>query len=109
MISVIISHLCSSKKANNELPKARERTPLQSVLLLCHTKTMDAQCFRKLLYVGLGHGLWQGCYMTICRTNESSVTLETLNLKDEARLEKSIPATLLQSALYYCYATPRQS
>ena len=42
------------------------------------------------MFVWVMGGVTQGCYMTICCSNESLTTLETL--VDEARLENSIPA-----------------
>ena len=46
-------------------------------------------------------GVTQGCYMTICRRNESLATLETI--KDEARFENSIPAKPLPGKLLLCH------
>ena len=47
-------------------------------------------------------GVTQGCYMTICRRNESLATLETL--KDEARFENLIPpADPLPGKLLLCH------
>ena len=48
-------------------------------------------------------GVTQGCYMTICRSNESLATLETL--KDEARSENSILAKRLQVKRLLCHTT----
>ena len=53
------------------------------------------------MFVGVMGGVAQGCYMTICRTNESLATLETL--KDEARFDNSIPAESLPGKLLLCH------
>ena len=45
------------------------------------------------MFVWVMGGVTQGCYMTICRSNESLATLETL--EDELRFENSIPAKTL--------------
>ena len=49
------------------------------------------------MFVWVMGGVTQGCYMTICHSNESLATLETL--KDEARSENSIPAEPLPGQL----------
>ena len=53
------------------------------------------------MFVWVMGGVTQGCYMTICRSNESLATLGTL--KDQARFEKSIPAKTLPGKLLFCH------
>ena len=53
------------------------------------------------MFVCVMGGVTQGCYMTICRRNESLATLVTL--KDEARFENLIEAKPLLGKLLSCH------
>ena len=55
------------------------------------------------MFLWVMDGVTQDCYMTICRSNESLASLETL--KDEARFENSIPAEPLPGKLLLCHTT----